>query len=96
MAKFTKQSSGGTSFHGTTFNATPKQLIELFPNSFEVNGDKTNYDFTLETDSGKVFTIYDWKYYRELEMDEMVTWHVGAKNLMNSIEGRDEVVKQLK
>ena len=34
MAKFTKQTGGGTSFHGTTFEATPKQLIDLFPNSY--------------------------------------------------------------
>lgn len=95
MAKFTKQTGGGTSFHGTTFEATPKQLIDLFPNSYETNGDKTNYDFTLETESGKCFTIYDWKYYRSLGMDEMVTWHVGAKDKLTSIEGSEEVKSML-
>ena len=96
MPKHTKQSAGGTSFHGVTFKATPQQLINLFPNSYEENGDKTNYDFTLETESGKVFTIYDWKEYRVLKMNEMVEWHVGAKDEITSIEGRDEVLAMLK
>ena len=96
MAKHTRQSANGTSFHGVTFKATPKQLTDLFPNSYEKNGDKTNYDFTLETESGKVFTIYDWKEYRRLRMDEVVEWHVGAHDMITSVEGRDEVVEMLK
>lgn len=96
MAQRTKKSAGGTSYHGVRLHATPQQLIDLFPNSYEENGDKTNYDFTLETESGKVFTIYDWKYYRKLGMNERVEWHVGAHDEATSIEGRHEVEKLLK
>ena len=99
MAKHTRKSSGGTSFYGTILKATPQQLIDLFPNSYDEynNGrDKTNFDFTLQTESGKVFTIYDWKEYRPLRMDEVVIWHVGAHNEETSVKGRDEVVAMLK
>ena len=50
MAKHTKQSASGTSFHGVKFKATPQQLINLFPNSYDEQNDgrdKTNFDFTL-------------------------------------------------
>ena len=99
MAKFTKKSSSGTSFYGTTLKATPQQLIDLFPNSYyeQNNGsDKTNFDFTLETESGDVFTIYDWKEYRPLRMDEVVEWHVGAFNGSVSEQGKQEVMALLK
>ncbi len=83
MAKHTDKSANCTSYHGVEFSATPQQLIDLFPNSYHVcnNGmDKVNFDFTLETEDGNVFTIYDWKEYRPLEMDEVVEWHIGGFN----------------
>ena len=78
----TRKSSGGTSFHGTTFKATPQQLVDLFTPDYDANDgrDKTNFDFTLETENGDVFTIYDWKEYRRLNENEIVEWHVGGKN----------------
>jgi len=99
MAKQTRKSAGGTSFYGVTLEATPQQLIDLFPNSYYEHNDgrdKTNFDFTLQTESGKVFTIYDWKEYTPLRMDEVVEWHVGSHDKITSIEGRDEVVAMLK
>ena len=99
MAKFTRKTGDGTSFHGVKFKATPQQLIDLFPNSYYERNDgrdKTNFDFTLETENGKEFTIYDWKKYRPLSKDEVVEWHVGAQDMITSIEGRDEVVSMIK
>jgi hypothetical protein len=32
----------------------------------------------METESGEVFTVYDWKYYRPLGEEEMVEWHIGG------------------
>lgn len=98
MAKFTRKTSGGTSFHGTTLKATPRQLIDLFPNSYyeENDGrDKINFDFTLETEDGDVFTIYDWKYYRPLDMDEQILWHLGAKRQSVAEKGKVEVLALL-
>jgi hypothetical protein len=99
MAKFTKKSAGGTSYFQTNLHATPQQLIDLFPYSYyeQNNGsDKTNFDFTLETESGDVFTIYDWKKYRPLKMDEVVKWHIGAFNGNVSEQGKQEVMALLK
>lgn len=94
MAKHTEKTPNGTSFYDVRIKATPAQLKELFPDSyFESNdgSDKTNYDFTLETESGKVFTIYDWKYYRPIEDNELITWHIGGHDAMSCLEGADEV-----
>lgn len=98
MAKETKLSIAGTSFHGITITTTPQKLIDLFPNTYyEGNSgqNKTNFDFTLENEEGKVFTIYDWKEYRPLEMDEMIIWHIGGKCKEDCIVSRDELVKML-
>ena len=89
MPKHTRKSAGGTSFHGVKFKATPQQLINLFPNSYDEQNDgrdKVNFDFTLETESGKVFTIYDWKYYRPLDLNEQVVFHIGGRSWMQTFE----------
>lgn len=98
MAKQTNQSPNGTSFFDITIMATPAQLKEAFPESWygdNDGSDKTNYDFTLETESGKVFTIYDWKYYRPLNDNEMVEWHIGGHDAMTTIEAAGEVAEIL-
>jgi hypothetical protein len=98
MAKHTNQSGGGTSFHGVEFSATPQKLIDLFPNSFYNQNDgedKSNFDFTLETESGDVFTIYDWKYYRPLKMNEIIQWHIGGRNQETCLQAKAEVLELL-
>jgi hypothetical protein len=98
MAKFTEKSSSCTSFFGVTFQATPQQLIDLFPNSYYCQNDgidKTNFDFTLETENGDVFTIYDWKYYMPLAMNSMIEWHIGGFNQQSCVQGKKEVLELL-
>ena len=98
MAKPTKKSISGTSFHGVTFSATPNQLIKLFPNSYDASNDgedKTNFNFTLETDRFDVFSIYDWKYYRPIGMDEVIEWHIGAMSEHISLIAKAEVLALL-
>ena len=98
MAKHTKQSASGTSFHGVEFSATPQQLINLFPNSYYGNNDgsdKVNFDFTLETQNGDVFTIYDWKEYRSLKMNELIHWHICGYDEQTCLQGKAEVLELL-
>jgi len=98
MAKHTEKSGSGTSFHGVEFSATPKQLVDLFPNSYHCNNDgsdKVNFDFTLETESGEVFTIYDWKEYRPLQMNETIEWHISGLNEQTCLQGKTEVLELL-
>ena len=98
MAKHTEKSGGGTSFHSVVFSATPQQLVDLFPDSYNEQNDgedKTNFDFTLETENGDVFTIYDWKEYRPLEMNENIEWHIGGRNQETCLQGKAEVLELL-
>ena len=98
MAKPTNKSINGTSFHDVTFSATPNQLIKLFPNSYDAlndGEDKTNFNFTLETDRFDVFSIYDWRYYRPIGMDEMIEWHIGARSEHISLIAKAEIVALL-
>lgn len=95
----------GTSFHGIEFTATPNQLVAAFgPADYDGNdgSDKTNFYWDLELleddqkpGQGIVFTVYDWKEYRSLNMDEKVTWHIGAHSTSDSIDALDAVLEVL-
>ena len=81
MAKLSSKSPTGTSWHGHTITATPNQLIEALGEpqyGYNDGQDKSNFDWVCETESGKVFTIYDWKEYTPLKMDSVYSFHVGA------------------
>ena len=98
MAKKTNKSTDNTSFHGITVRATVNQLIQAFGHpSMEYNTgeDKVNFEWKMETDEGEVFCIYDWKYYRPLSSDEIVTWHIGAMSKSVSYDAEREVLKAL-
>ena len=40
-----------------------------------------------------MFTIYDWKEYHELDMDESVEWHIGAHSKDVSEQGKKELLE---
>lgn len=92
--KLSNKSSDNTSFHNVTFNTTVKNLIEVLgePQWFNNTGrDKVNFTWTCETKEGKVVTIYDWKEYRSIKANEVVAFHLGSKNPIDSIEGKLEL-----
>ena len=79
--KLTNKNQSGTSFHGDTIFTTPQKLINLLgqPQCFDNSGrDKTNMDWCCETDEGDIFTIYDWKEYRKLKMENKYEFHIGG------------------
>ena len=89
MVKKSKKSPTGTSFHNVTVQCTPQQLIDLLgPAQWGGNdgSDKTNFDWVCETDKGILFTIYDWKYYRPLDLNEQVVFHIGGRSWMQTYE----------
>jgi hypothetical protein len=95
--KPTTKSASGTSFHGTTIEATPNELSNLLnePYSSYNNGmDKTNFDWVIETETGDVVTIYDWKYYHPLDMDTTYEWHIGGHSKTGTEIAKNEL-KQL-
>jgi PKD repeat protein len=98
MVKETSQSTSGTSFHNTTITTNVARLIELFPNSYsdQNNGEnKVNYDFELETSTGEVFTIYDWKEYRPIDDYEQIQFHIGGFSREVTEQAKRELLKML-
>lgn len=98
MAKLTDKSADGTGFHGTTITTTPQKLIDaLGEPQWDGNdgSDKTNFDWICETEDGDVFTIYDWKYYRPLKMDEIVDFNIGGNSKYITMTAQTELAKIL-
>ena len=81
--KRTDKTANGTSFHDHTFTATVDDLRNVLGQpKFESNDgqDKCNFDWIMETEDGTVFTVYDWKEYRQLAEDETIEWHIGGRS----------------
>ena len=60
--KATTKTVSGTSFFHETFIATKAQLKKILPQGSYQElgyGDKTTFEAEMETETGKVFTIYD-------------------------------------
>jgi len=98
MCKKTNSSTNGTSFHDVTISASVQDLINVLgePTIQDNTGeDKVNFEWDLETDEGDVFTIYDWKEYRELDLNERIEWHIGAHSKSVSNTAQYEVMREL-
>jgi hypothetical protein len=96
--KQTNKSANGTSFHDTTFFASVSDLRKILgePYSEQNDGqDKCNFDWTMETEDGTIFTVYDWKEYRPLKEDEEVEWHVGGYSGMDTEKALNEIADAL-
>lgn len=92
MIHRTPKNTIGTSFHGTTIDATPNQLISILGVPSRESGDgKITMDFKGQLDNGGVFTVYDWKYGRPIEMDETIEWHIGGFNLKDTEQAEKEL-----
>jgi hypothetical protein len=96
--KQTDKSANGTSFHDTTFIATVADLRKILgePQCEQNDGqDKCNFDWTMETEDGTVFTVYDWKEYRKLKEDEDIEWHVGGHSGLDTMKALEEIEEAL-
>jgi hypothetical protein len=81
MVEPTSEFIGG-SFHNTIVQATLIDIIIALGKPWAENNDgkdKSNFDWNAKTDCGIGFTVYDWKYYRPLDMNEIVDWHIGGE-----------------
>ena len=89
----------GTSFYNDTVSATAQELIELIgPPTYDSNKgeDKVNLEWVCKNEYGEIVTVYDWKYYRPLTMGEMVNWHLGAKDGLQTTKAKRELEAALK
>ena len=96
--KQTDKSADGTSFHNHTFTATVDDLRNVLGQpQFESNDgeDKNNFDWIMETEDGEVFTVYDWKEYRQLDENEDIEWHIGGRSGLTTGKALSEITKAL-
>ena len=96
--KATRKSGGGTSFFNHTIRASVSDLRQILglPVYDENDGeDKVNFEWVMETESGKVFTVYDWKEYRELKETNIVEWHIGGNDASVTYEAKTEIESAL-
>lgn len=74
-----------TGYYGNFIEASFFDLVHLFGLPSINNGeDKVNYEWELQTEDGIPFTLYDWKYYRPLLIEEPIIWHIGADSREHS------------
>ena len=96
MAKLSFKNPTGTSFHNVTIRCTANQMIRAIGEAQWGNNDgrdKVNFDWICETKYGAVFTVYDWKFYRPLDLDEEVAFHIGAHRADTALTAQKELLK---
>lgn len=96
--KRTKRSTNGTSFHDTVVYATVEQLRGILgePVCEQNDGeDKVNFEWEMETEDGRIFTVYDWKEYRTLDEGEEIEWHIGGHRRIDTETALGEIEKAL-
>jgi hypothetical protein len=86
--------ANGTSWHGTIISATKDQIEKVLgPSLWGCN--KSNCNWVAETESGHLFTVYDWKLYREIRPGEIVDWHIGGFNKESEERGLESLRKEI-
>ena len=97
MLRKSESKAIGTSFHGITIRGSVNQLSEVIGEYSKLNsGDgKVVYQWILETDEDEVVTIYDWKMYREVGIDEEIEWNIGGYSKKSTEKAREEILKLL-
>ena len=96
--KKTNKSASGTSFHNVMIKTTIGELIRVLgePTYQQNTGkDKVNVEWVCETIDGDVVTIYDWKEYITLSENEEILFHLGGRNLITTLDGKDELLRLL-
>jgi hypothetical protein len=96
--KPTVKCPSGTSFYNHTVQATLNQLEAILGEPSESSNDgsdKTNVEWVMETETGDVFTVYDWKEYRVLWPNEVITWHIGAVTPRGAMIAQEELKNAL-
>ena len=94
----TNKSTGGTSFHDTTIGTTVHTLRKLLGEPHYSGNDgkgKVNFQWVMETDSGDVFRVYDYKIYRPLDEHEIIEFHIGGMSKRVTEQAKNEMYEAL-
>lgn len=86
-----------TSFHGQQIKASPFELEMIFGTEPQTgSGDgKVTMRWTMENEAGEVFTVYDWKEYREIGLHESIVWNIGGHSRGATENAREEILQGL-
>ena len=79
----------GASFGGVFIQTTLRKLRDEFGSESFTNptNEKTTHEWAFEIRPDSILTIYDWKEFREIELDEEIEWHIGRRNVT-----KDEII----
>ena len=91
--KQTKKSICGTHYHYIDIKATAKQLTALLGEP-EYGGDKTTFEWSCETSTGDVFTVYDYRS-GGIGVDTLYNFHIGAFNIDVARQAQTELLEAL-
>ena len=97
MAKLSNKNAS-TSFHFITIRTTVTKLTEVLGEAQIIDNtgdDKVNFDWNCETEDGDVFTIYDWKEYRPIGLNEMIEFHIGGESKSITEQAKMELLDVL-
>ena len=86
--------ASGTSFHGVTITATPKQIMSVMGQSRWSCG-KTNFNWVGLTEDDEVFTVYDWKMGR-VAKNQTVEFHIGGFSKESEEKAKKELLALIK
>ena len=96
--KKTNKSANGTSFHDVVIKTSVNELVRVLgePTIQDNTGeDKVNVEWVCENEFGDVVTIYDWKEYRPIELDEEIEFHLGGHSENITLMGLEELLRLL-
>jgi hypothetical protein len=96
--KQTLKSPVGTSFHDTVINTTVNKLIKAIGKPYmhkNLGDDKINFEWRMELEDGTVFTVYDYKEYRKLDLDEIIEFHIGGFNAHDTEKALIEICRAI-
>ena len=96
--KQTLKSPVGTSFHDTVINTTVNKLIKAIGKPYmhkNLGDDKINFEWRMELEDGTIFTVYDYKEYRKLDLDELIEFHIGGFNATSTERALIEICRAI-
>jgi hypothetical protein len=97
--KKTGKSTYGILFYNVTIKTTVNELKRVLGEpSYQGNDgkEKVNFDWACETEDGEVVTIYDWKSYKVLDLNEEIEFHLGGRSKDFTLKGKEELETLLK
>ena len=91
--KKTEKSVNGTSFHDVVINSSINELTQVLgePSYIGDYEDKVSVEWVCELEDERVVTIYDWKEYRSIGKDEVIEFHIGGMNKLDTIDAKLEL-----